>query len=95
MSSQEKMFQLVEEYRNSGLSANAFARESNIPLSRFRYWIRKKKTLEKQDSGFVEIKRGRAATSMEVELLFPNGVQLRMNGADPALIAKLVQLRSV
>lgn len=95
MSSQEKMFQLVEEYRNSGLSANAFARESNIPISTFRYWIRKKSNLERQQSGFVEVKRGKAAASMEVELLFPNGVQLRMNGADPALITKLVQLRSV
>ena len=88
------MFQLVEEYRVSGLSANAFARRSNVAPSTMRYWIRKKRSLEK-NSGFVEIKSGRTLGPVEVELIFPNGVQLRINGGDPALIAKLVQMRHV
>lgn len=94
MSRQEEMFRLVEEYRNSGLSAKAFASKSNISNSTFGYWVRKKKSLE-QNSGFVEIKPGKTSGAMEVELIFPNGVQLRMNGGDAALIAKLVQMRHV
>lgn len=90
MSRQEEMFQLVEQYRVSGLSAKRFARENNISSGTMGYWIRKKRSLEK-GSGFVEIS-GRTSGSMEVELIFPNGVQLRMNGGDPALITKLVQM---
>lgn len=88
------MFQLVEAYRSSGLSINAFAEKSHIPGTTLGYWVRKKRALEK-NSGFVEVKTGRASGPMEVELIFPNGVQLRINGGDPALIAKLVQLRHV
>lgn len=54
------------------------------------YWIRKKRSLEK-GSGFVEISC-KPSNPVEVELIFPNGVQLRMNGGDPALITKLVQM---
>ncbi|MDT0678851.1 IS66 family insertion sequence element accessory protein TnpA [Autumnicola musiva] len=93
MNRQEEMFQLIEQYRVSGLSAKSFARENNISASTMGYWIRKKRSLEK-GSGFVEIS-GSTSGAMEVELLFPNGVQLRMNGGDPALIATLVQLRHV
>ncbi|WP_394371829.1 IS66 family insertion sequence element accessory protein TnpA, partial [Salegentibacter tibetensis] len=43
MSKQEEMFTLVNEYRNSGLSAKAFSKEKGISPSTFCYWIRKKK----------------------------------------------------
>lgn len=79
------MFQLVEEYRDSGLSANAFARKVKVAESTFGYWLRKKKSIDKE-SGFIEIKSDRFSI-VEVELIFPNGVQLRMNGGDPALNA--------
>ena len=87
------MFQLVEQYRLSGLSAKSFARKNNISSGTMGYWVRKKRSLEK-GSGFIEIS-GRPPGSLEVELIFPNGVQLRMNGGDPALIAKRVQMRHV
>lgn len=90
MGRQEEMFRLMEQYRVSGLSAKSFARENNISADTVGYWIRKKRSLEKE-SGFVEIS-GSTSGPMEVELIFPNGVQLRMNGGDPALITKLVQM---
>lgn len=93
MSRQVEMFQLVEQYRLSGLSAKSFARKNNISAGTMGYWIRKKRSLEK-GSGFIEIS-GRPSGPVEVELNFPNGVQLRMNGGDPSLIAKLVQMRHV
>lgn len=43
MSKQEEMYTLVNEYRNSGLSAKAFSKEKGISPSAFCYWIRKKK----------------------------------------------------
>ncbi|WP_437398333.1 IS66 family insertion sequence element accessory protein TnpA [Flagellimonas lutimaris] len=42
MSKQEEMYTLVNEYRNSGLSAKAFSKEKGIRPSTFCYWIRKK-----------------------------------------------------
>jgi len=40
MSKQEEMYTLVNEYRNSGLSAKAFSKEKGISPSTFCYWIR-------------------------------------------------------
>lgn len=69
LSTQEEMFQLVEKYRSSGLSVNAFARISNIANTTLGYWVRKKRGLE-QESGFVKIKPGKSSGPLEVELIF-------------------------
>ncbi len=53
MSLQEKMFSLVEEYHQSGLSAKVFCEEKGIASSRFYYWIRKKRNQNK--TGFIKI----------------------------------------
>ncbi|APS40260.1 hypothetical protein [Salegentibacter sp. T436] len=91
MSKQEEMNTLVNEYRNSGLSAKAFSKEKGIRPSTFCYWIRKKKD-EDQPGGFVEVTRGLNWSSGELELIYPNGVKLQMNAADLGLIARLVKL---
>ncbi|MCX2839409.1 IS66 family insertion sequence element accessory protein TnpB [Salinimicrobium sp. MT39] len=91
MSKQEEMYTLVNEYRNSGLSAKAFSTEKGISPSTFCYWIRKKKD-EDQPGGFVEVTKGLNASSGELELIYPNGVKLQMNAADLGLIARLVKL---
>lgn len=91
MSKQEEMYNLVTEYRNSGLSARAFSKEKGISTSTFCYWIRKKKE-EDQPGGFVEVTTGSKSSTRELELIYPNGVKLQMSSPDLALIARLVKL---
>lgn len=45
MSPQEKMFALVDEYHQSGLSAKVFCEGKGIAPTRFYYWIRRKRHL--------------------------------------------------
>lgn len=91
MSKQEEMYNLVTQYRNSGLSAKAFSKEKGISPTTFDYWIRKKKE-EDRPGGFVQVATGGKSFTRELELIYPNGVKLQMNSADLGLIARLVKL---
>lgn len=91
MSKQEEMYNLVTQYRGSGISAKAFSKEKGISPTTFGYWVRKKKE-EDHPGGFVEVTKGSNASSGELELIYPNGVKLQMNAADLGLIARLVKL---
>ncbi|MGM1057590.1 MAG: IS66 family insertion sequence element accessory protein TnpA [Bacteroidota bacterium] len=91
MSKQEEMYNLVTEYRNSGISAIAFSKEKGISPTTFGYWVRKKKE-EDHPGGFIKIATELKSSAGELELIYPNGVKLQMSSQDPALIARLVKL---
>lgn len=91
MSIQEQMFALVDEYRQSGLSAKVFCHERNIGLSKFNYWVRKKKQQNRR-SGFIKIATGQETSTIPIELIYPNGVRLQLATSDPILIARLLKL---
>ncbi|MBW2962813.1 IS66 family insertion sequence element accessory protein TnpA [Mesonia aestuariivivens] len=93
MSKEEEMFAMIDEFDNSSLTARDFCKAKGVVPSTFYYW-KKKRYGQNGSAGFVTI-TPRPSVSKEVELIFPNGVQLRMNGLDPDFIAKLVQLRHV
>src|SRR5690625_519075 len=80
MGLQEKMFALVEEYHQSGLSTKLFCERKGIAPSRFYYWIRKKKDQNK--TGFIKITTDAKITSVPVELIYPNGVRLQLPVSD-------------
>ena len=92
MSKEQEMFALIDEFENSSLTARDFCKAKGVVPSTFYYW---KKKRYGSTSGFVTITPSSSSVLKEVELIFPNGVQLRMNGSDPDLITKLVQLRYV
>ena len=91
MSKQEEMYNLVTEYRKSGLTAKVFSKERGISPSTFCYWIRKKKE-EDESGGFVEVITGLNLSTRELEVIYPNGVRLQVSSPDLALIARLVKL---
>lgn len=94
MSKEQEMFALIEEFESSSLSGKKFCKIKGLVPSTFYYW-KKKKYGQNSSTGFVTITPARSSVTIEVELIFPNGVQLRVNGSDPELIAKLVRLRHV
>ena len=89
MSLQEKMFALVDEYHQSGLSAKVFCEGKGISPSRFYYWIRKRKQQDK--SGFIKINPDSKINSVPVELIYPNGVRLQLPVSDLDVITKLIK----
>lgn len=92
---QVKMYSLVEEWQSSGQSKKTFCKSHQLNPTTFHYWIQKYKSLKVQDStvmqdnSFVTLsiskpsrKTERVKESLEVsiELDYPNGVHLRLNG---------------
>lgn len=85
MDNQEKMLALVDEYRQSGKTAKTFCIEKGIGMPKFNYWVRKRKL--GASSGFVRVGGSNLQTmDVPVQLVYPNGVRLRLTTVDPALI---------
>src|SRR5690625_193358 len=89
MSLQEKMFALVEEYHQSGLSAKLFCEGKGISPSKLYYWIRKKR--DQNETGFIKITTDATITSVPVELIYPNGVRLQLPASDLDVITELIK----
>ena len=89
---QERMFELVELWQQSGESAKSFVAHHGIALSKFLYW-RKKYRDQQPSSGsgsFIEL---RTAMSTDIRLRYPNGVELLLPVNTPAgKIRELISL---
>lgn len=90
MSKQEKMFQLIEEYRNSGFTIKAFCEDRDIKAATFNYWIKKKKEASSA-GGFVTI-NPQVPSNADLELIYPNGVRLRTGANNLDLVKRLLEL---
>ena len=96
MTLQEKrtsMFKLVESWKQSGLTQIEFARDHNLTLSKFRYWVHKSRILGTGDasSGFVRLSGNGfslSGTNGEIRLHYPNGVWLSLPGHTPVSVLK-------
>jgi hypothetical protein len=86
---QEEMFLAIESWKESGLSQSKFCVEKKISLQTFGYWYRKYKQgkgflphsgLKKYET-FIPVELpytvpSAAATSGDIKVSFPNGVQI-------------------
>lgn len=91
MSKQEKMYRLVSEYRKSGQSVRAFCQERQIKPSTFQYWINKKK--HQKASSFISVKKESSYVNEKITLVYPNGVQIRIEHFNLAFISELIKLQ--
>ena len=77
------MQDVIQQWRESGLSAIKFCAGQDISHSKFLYW--KKRFRKKQspsDTGkFVKVipDKAKEGTAKTIELLYPNGVRLQVN----------------
>lgn len=81
----------VEQWRNSGLSAQAYAHEHSIGVERLKFWARH---IERMASGtqLLRVRIGAPASSTPLELRNASGWSLRMDGSvDAVWLAKLLQ----
>lgn len=86
------MFALIEAYERSDLSGRDFCRDKGLVPSTFYYWKKKKAQMETgSDTGFVTIGPN-PVTEGNLELIYPNGIRLRLEASQFALIGKLLRL---
>lgn len=83
------MFRLVEEYQGSGTTLKDFCAEKDINIGTFNYW--RKKKAASSAGGFIKLDSP-LTSKHDLELVYPNGVRLRMNGPDLALVKNLLEL---
>lgn len=84
------MLQLVEMYEQSGQSQRAFCQDQGLKLSQFTYWIHKVRKEKQPASGFIQVTATDPAALLEV--LYPNGVKVRVEAQDLQLISRLLHL---
>jgi len=93
MSSKEKqrrMFELVEQWKQSGETLKDFATFQGIALSGLQYWHKKYRDHRAPASVFIQM---RSSGHTQLRLRYPNGVELMMPAGSPAaLIAELIRL---
>lgn len=83
------MISMVEDWRSSGKSKKQYCLEKGINVAKFYYWCSRISETENLSGNFIPIAKS-SATS-EIELFYPNGVKLKVNG-DLLLLAQLIRL---
>lgn len=90
MSKKEDMFELISQQRCSGESQHQFCQSRGIKPYTFRYWLRRWRSQQESQQGFVTLLADDKIDS-GLEIIFPNGVRIRGIGPDTQLVGALVQ----
>ena len=92
MDKNEFMLSRVESWKQSGLSQQGYCDQAGIKLGTFSYWIRKSKNEEGQSGGFIALKKPVFALENKYEIVYPNGVVLRVDTDNLSELSALVNL---
>lgn len=83
------MLAMIEDWRSSGSSKKQYCLENGINEAKFYYWYSRLSEKESHHGRFIPIEKSSGAR--EIELFYPNGVKLKVNG-DLLLLAQLIRL---
>ncbi len=83
----EVMFPIIEEWRDSGLTKQAFCEQKGIAKSVFFYWHKKYKE-ENSSGGFLSIEVSKPFRGSFIEIQYPNGIVVRLPGQTQPQIVK-------
>ncbi|MEX2368789.1 MAG: IS66 family insertion sequence element accessory protein TnpB [Candidatus Paceibacterota bacterium] len=94
MKIREEMTLLMEEYEMSGQTQKLFSESKGIGFHKFNYWYRKLKGEAAQPGGFHKIENHapHPVRDCRAELVYPNGVVLRLDRPDPELLSRLIRM---
>ena len=73
----EEKLKLISDFKQSGLTTTAFAKEQELNLATFRSWLYKKSVQEEQTKvhRFIEIQNTVRTTSSSIRIL-KNGIEI-------------------
>lgn len=74
------MFELVEQWQQSGKSQQQFSSEQNIKLATFCYWVKKRRQQNTSEFGFAKVKLGQHTSSItaRIEIELAEGLVIRI-----------------
>lgn len=92
MDRKEYMLSQVESWKQSGISQRAFCNKAGIKLATFSYWIKKSKERDDLTGGFITLPNPVTALKSQYEIVYPNGVTLKVQNTDLKEIFSLASL---
>ncbi len=76
----QQMFEMIEQWKQSGLSQNAFCEQQSMRFHKFYYWYkcyrRQHDVCEDNRPGFVKLKIEKPEVASSVEIHFPGGIRV-------------------
>ena len=88
--SEEKML-AVEAWRTSVLSQNEYCKTLGVKRTTFANWVSRNKR-KKAVSNFVRVTIPPVTISTAVEVVYPNGVIIKVSGNDLKMLSHLIKL---
>lgn len=76
-----RMFELVEQWQQSGKSQQQFSVEHNIKLATFGYWVKKHRQQMASEIGFAKVEldhQPNSFTAARIEIELADGVVVRI-----------------
>jgi hypothetical protein len=80
---------VVEDWQSSGKSKKQYCLEKGINAAKFYYWYSKINDTEGSPRGFIPIEK--TSATREIEVVYPNGVRLKVDN-DLPLLSQLIHL---
>ena len=92
MDKKEYMLSQGEAWKQSGISQRTFCDKAGIKLATFSYWIKISKQQDDLAGGFIELPNHSIKLKSQYEIVYPNGVTLKVQNTDLKEIFSLVNL---
>lgn len=80
---------MIADWQQSGKSKRSYCRENGINEAVFYYWFTRSNEQLSETGKFIIIEEDRIEN--EIELIYPNGVRLKVAG-NLALLSRLIKL---
>lgn len=90
MTPREHMKAEVAKWLESKLTKREFCQQQGIKESTFGYWITRGK--QKRKSGFISLAELPSREPSFLEIIYPNGVRLKVAATDLKIITHLISL---
>ena len=87
----QTMFDLVDQWKASGMTKNTFCAEQDMNPHTFSYWVAKRRRADQPSGGFAAVDITGSEPSERVTITYPNGVVLSCPVNLP-LISQLIHL---
>jgi hypothetical protein len=86
----QRMYELVNQWKVSGKTQAEFAREQQIGLHTFKYWLQKFRSKDDAQGSFIPLNR---IALTDIRVRYPNGVELLVPAHTPtSTLCSLVKL---
>ena len=88
----DEMRPIIEKWEVSGLTKKEFCKQQDLAPSVFYYWYKKYKSAGSA-GGFIPIKIKNSIQESHLEILYPNGVKLKLStDISPSLLRQYIYL---